>query len=116
MGIVRLGEVPSGVSFLMRSLLETNPECQSINARGTKYRGIGRVLIARLVAESYNLGTQGQIRVKAHPRARGFYEALGFIPSKKLAIDGGLSLAYDLFAEVAGKIFDKATESSEREL
>lgn len=62
---------------LPKSLLESAP----FNRRdvGTpRYKGVGRVLVARLVIESYHQEAQGRLLVETHREAEGFYRKLGF--------------------------------------
>jgi hypothetical protein len=76
-GLVRIGTVLPGSQFLTKSLLEVAP-FNRYDSQPRIYRGVGRVLIARLIAESYRQGTQGRIRVHARPGSESFYRALGF--------------------------------------
>ena len=43
-----------------------------------RYRGVGRVLIARLVAQSWVEGGRGKILVSPRPGTEPFYVGLGF--------------------------------------
>ncbi len=95
LGLLRLGAKPAGVNFLRENLLETRPE--------SGLRGVGRVLVARLVAESYNRGATGQVRVQSHRNAVGFYRHLGFKPNRT-------PFGYDLLRENAQALFGSVTE------
>jgi GNAT superfamily N-acetyltransferase len=95
-GLLRLGEKPTGINFLRENLLESRPE--------SKLQGIGRVLVARLVAESYNKGAMGQVRVQSHKNAVGFYQHLGFKPNRT-------PFGYDLLRERAQALFESVTQS-----
>ena len=76
-GIVSVGDVlPYGTS-LRKSLLESAP----FNRREKSaqvHRGVGRVMIARLIAESYLRGQQGRVSVVPRPGSEAFYTAIGF--------------------------------------
>lgn len=76
-GILHLGEVEPNDIFLMNSLLEAAPFNQHWYTRRA-YHGVGRVLVARLVAKSILLGGQGRVLVQARPGTEDFYKALGF--------------------------------------
>ncbi len=76
-GLVRLGNATFAGNFLRKSLLETAPHNR--HDIGTpRYRGVGRVLVARLVVESYRQGAQGRVLVETRREAEGFYRRLGF--------------------------------------
>ena len=81
-GIVRLGEVEKRGGFLRHSLLEAAPR-NVHNALGRRYRGVGRVLVARLSVESYAAHQQGRLEItrgtSAPPK---FYSDLGFSQRK----------------------------------
>jgi hypothetical protein len=72
-GLLRLGNVAEGDIYLAKSLLETCPVFRHDFHVPSSLYGTGKVLVARLVAESYNQGAGG-ILVKSHPKARRFYE------------------------------------------
>jgi GNAT superfamily N-acetyltransferase len=95
LGLLRLGEKPAGVNFLRENLLEARPE--------SELRGVGRVLVARLVAESYNRGAMGQVRVESHKNAVGFYQHLGFQANRTPS-------GYDLLREKAQALFESVTQ------
>ena len=76
-GLVRLGNVAFAGNFLRKSLLETAPNNR--HDTGTpRYRGVGRVLVNRLVVEIYRQGAQGRVLVETRREAEGFYRRLGF--------------------------------------
>lgn len=79
-GLVRLGEV-SRVNYsgrvLRDSLLETAP-CNRYQALQRQYQGAGRVLVARMVVESYVQGGSGQLLVRPVAGSLPFYHSLGF--------------------------------------
>ena len=77
LGIARIGEVEKRKRFVWKSLLETAPS----NRAGTQKRefeGVGRALVARLVAESYRAGGNGRVIVIPRPGSEKFYSKLGF--------------------------------------
>lgn len=76
-GITRLGKVLQFGGLLEKSLLETAPFNRTQSSQ-RQYRGVGRVLIARLVVESHFLGARGKVRVKPRRGTEAFYEVLGF--------------------------------------
>lgn len=84
LGLIRLGTAPQlngDKGALSGSLLESVPVHQYGTAqRG--YKGIGRVLIARLVEESKAQGADGSVRVRPAQGTVPFYERLGFYPSR----------------------------------
>jgi len=82
-GIVHVGKIMTTSRFLKKSLLETAPSNQH-QAPHPRYSGIGRILIARLVVESYLRGGQGRIMVRPRPGTEPFYRALGFTPAPRL--------------------------------
>ena len=93
LGLLRLGYRPSGTNLLVESLLEASPAHRA--------RGVGSVLIARLVAESYNEGAFGQLRVEPHVKAVGFYLRLGFAKTRFMTkLDFLKALAEALFESV----------------
>ena len=77
-GLIRLGNAAVAGNFLRKSLLETAPHNRR-DAVTPRYRGVGRVLVARLVIESYRQGAQGRVLVETQREAEGFYRRLGFI-------------------------------------
>lgn len=89
-GLVRIGKVASGSGVLTKSLLATalfnRQEMQwqktglpiPLVTRQQQYRGVGRVLVARLVVESYRQGGTGKVRVHARPGVELFYRKIGF--------------------------------------
>ncbi len=81
LGIVRLGTAPrlnGTVGALRGSLLEAAPIHRHGKA-GQRYRGIGEVLVARLVIESKIQGAEGPVRVRPIRGSEAFYKKLGFI-------------------------------------
>ena len=84
LGIVRLGSarrISGGATILRDSLLETAPALQ-FRAGGRQYRGIGRVLVARLVVESKAQGAEGRVLVVPVHGSSAFYHTLGFRESR----------------------------------
>jgi hypothetical protein len=77
-GLVYPGRVPWPGSPLEKNLLEAAPFNQYTAGEQRVYRGVGRVLVARLVAESFRQGGHGCVLVQAAPGSEGFYETLGF--------------------------------------
>ncbi len=82
-GLVHVGKIMTASRFLKKSLLETAPSNQHQTSQ-PRYRGVGRVLIARLVVESYLQGGQGKVMVRPRPGTEPFYRALGFTPAPRL--------------------------------
>ena len=82
-GIVHVGNIMTAGRFLKKSLLETVPSNQH-QASQPDHKGIGRVLIARLVVESYLQRGQGKVMVRPRPGTELFYRALGFTPAPRL--------------------------------
>ncbi len=80
LGLVKLGTVQriNGAGSLCDSLLEAAPIHRS-GAIGRRYRGIGSVLVARLVVESKAQGAEGRLRVRPAQGSIPFYERLGFL-------------------------------------
>lgn len=83
-GLVRPGQVIGNSGFLRKSLLESAPSNRHMTAI-PQYRGVGRVLVARLIVESYRQGTGGRVQIVARPGSEGFYRALGLRESPRLA-------------------------------
>jgi hypothetical protein len=102
LGLLRLGEKLPGTMLLMKNLLEANPKYRSSIGANREVRGIGKVLVSRLVAESYSLGAAGQVRVKAHHNAIKFYLGIGF----KQTV---LTHKYDLLRDPARILFESVT-------
>ena len=76
-GMVRVGDFVHRFRLLKKSLLEAAP----FNRHGQgprQYQGVGRVLVARLVAESLAQGGRGRVLVSARPGTQAFYASLGF--------------------------------------
>lgn len=76
-GIVRIGSVEREGGFLKLSLLETAP-FNRWEYQERRFSGVGRVLVARLVMESYRQGGRGKVLVSATRYAVNFYPAVGF--------------------------------------
>ena len=76
-GLVRLGQIAVAGNFLRKSLLEAAPFNRR-DAETPHYQGVGRILVARLVVESYHQGAQGRVLVETRREAEGFYRRLGF--------------------------------------
>ena len=78
-GMVRVGKVEAGSIFLSNSLLESAPQ-NNYDAPTRRYRGVGRVLVARLVVESYLAEQQGRVLISLGASTnKQFYPALGFV-------------------------------------
>ena len=80
LGLVHIGTVrkrDTEVRALCDSLLEAAP-VYCFGAEGRRYRGIGRVLVARLVIASKELGAEGRLLVRPAPLSLPFYQTLGF--------------------------------------
>lgn len=77
LGVVSPGRVEWIGGSLRRSLLETMPHNQYGRLQ-RRYRGIGCVLVARLVAESYRQLGLGKVIVAPSPGKESFYLTLGF--------------------------------------
>ena len=76
-GMVRIGRMTRWGGTLQESLLEAAPSNRHIQQQPL-YRGIGRVLVARLVVESILHGGQGRVAVHARTGTEAFYRRLGF--------------------------------------
>ena len=61
------------------SVLETAPHLR-YHIRERRYQGVGKVLVARLIAESILRGYGGALIVSPRPQAIPFYLHLGFQP------------------------------------
>lgn len=103
-GLMQLGRVLGSESYLRKSLLETCPVFRYGLQTPSSLNGVGKVLVARLVLESYNQGASGAIFVLSHKNARRFYERIGFIRAPKVA-DG-----YHLPREAGETLFEKVTD------
>jgi hypothetical protein len=103
LGLLRPGNVPEGGYLLERSLLETAPALRFRSGSVSPLRGVGRVLLARLVVESYNQSAGGGLYIVVRPAANGFYDALGLLASPK---SPGI---YRLREPEADAFFEKAT-------
>lgn len=78
---MRLGTLPQSdgeTRALSGSLLEANPVYRYGSVQ-RRYRGIGRVLVARLVVESQLQGAQGRLFIRPVEESRPFYTRLGFL-------------------------------------
>ena len=85
-GLIHVGVVPPGRTYLAKNLLEAAPFNQR-HKNMREYQGIGRVLVARLVAESVIQGWQGRVRVRPRSGTVEFYTSLGFYPLEPLKRD-----------------------------
>ena len=80
LGLVQMGtlrRMNDGATVLRDNLLEAAP----VHRHGTAqrgYKGIGRVLVTRLVEESKAQGAEGQLLVRPVTSSIPFYQALGF--------------------------------------
>jgi hypothetical protein len=77
LGLLLPGTIKRSGAPLQDSLLETAPRYRYRHGV-REYRGVGRVLVARLVVESLLDGGQGAVRVRSRPEVQGFYACLGF--------------------------------------
>ena len=104
LGLLRLGVVKEGDPYLRDSLLETTPALRFHPNSIAPLRGVGRILVARLVVESYNEGAKGALLVKARTPSFGFYRHLGFVASSD-------SVSYHvLSAAQAAALFEEGTQ------
>ena len=103
LGLVRPGVVPEGDLALRGSILETTPALRFRVGSVSPLRGVGRVLLARLVVESYNQGANGALYIKSRPEAYGFYDAVGLVASPR---NPGI---YRLHMPEAALFFEKGT-------
>ena len=62
-----------------QSILETAPRLR-YRVQEREYQGIGKVLVARLIAESVYKGHSGALIITPRPHVVGFYRHLGFRP------------------------------------
>jgi hypothetical protein len=83
-GLLHLGSLDTSRVFLIESLLETAPFNRS-NTSQQNYNGVGRVLVARLVVESVQIGGHGRVVVQPRSGTASFYETIGFkaLPAKR---------------------------------
>jgi len=84
LGLVKIGvtrQIVGGAISLRDNLLETVP-IYRYDKQHRQYRGIGRVLIARLVAASRAQGAGGRLFISPVPTSLPFYRALGFVPTR----------------------------------
>lgn len=86
LGLLRMGggtsmQVTNGKRNT-QSLLETAPRLRYAS-RQREYRGVGKVLVARLIAESIVRGKGGALIVTPRPQTYSFYRHLGFKPSSR---------------------------------
>lgn len=103
-GLIHIGKVAAGFGALKGSLLETAPVHRfRPNNPLFGFRGVGRVLVARLIVESYNTGGSGAVRVDARSGAVNFYRRIGFVQER------GFARTHRLSAQQAGIIFEKVT-------
>jgi len=104
LGLLNIGKVMDGVRAIKHNLLETAPVYRyRIHSSAPSYRGVGTVLLARLIVESYNLGVGGAVRVRSHPKAEGFYSRIGFT-----VVHAGRRI-YQIPVAQAETVFQKAT-------
>lgn len=85
-GMVRFGNLTRRSKLLKTNLLEAAP----FNRHGRQlqaYRGVGRVLVARLVVESVLQGGHGRVAVLARTGTEPFYRALGFVNPPPMSLD-----------------------------
>lgn len=108
LGIVQVGTVRMGegrVTPLRDSLLEVAPVHQFITGRRS-YKGIGRVLVARLIEASREKGAEGRLLVRPVPSSVPFYRKLGFQ-------DARIPHYMQVGVQGANAIFAQATEAGE---
>ena len=85
-GIVRIGSIAPHGRLLKTSLLET----ASFNRKehpARVFRGVGRVLVARLAVESILQGGQGRVVVRPREGTASFYLALSFIKNNSYVLN-----------------------------
>jgi hypothetical protein len=86
LGLVRMGSGVSAraasVGLNTQSVLETAPRLQ-FRIRQREYKGVGKVLVARLIAESVLRDRGGALIVTPRPQAIPFYLHLGFQPMNR---------------------------------
>ena len=83
LGVVRLGIAPSTNGHkgaLRSSVLETAP-AHRFGAVARRYRGVGRVLVARLIVESKAQCANGRILLRPARGSVTFYRSIGFLDS-----------------------------------
>ena len=83
LGLVKIGviERKGGKSDVLRdSLLESAPVHQ-FRSEDRRYRGIGRVLVARLITASKMQEAKGRVLVRPAEGTLPFYKRLGFVTS-----------------------------------
>ena len=76
-GIVHIGKIVFFGGPLRKSLLEAAP-CNRKETESQRYRGVGRILVARLVVESFQQGGQGRVIVVPRKEIIPFYSKLRF--------------------------------------
>ena len=108
MGLLTLGDVTPGSTAIRNNMLETAPAYQYSNRTQsgvvTGIKGIGRVLVARLVAESYNQGGDGSVLVRPRPASVRFYVKIGFVAV------GNVPGRYLLKSQQATHLFERVTQ------
>jgi len=81
LGLLRMGSnispLADAVKLNTQSVLETAPRSQ-YQRTGREFSGVGKVLIARLIAESILRGRNGALLVTPRPQSIPFYQHLGF--------------------------------------
>ncbi len=77
LGLARIGIMKKSDKFLRKSLVESAPSNRT-GAGLQKFAGVGRALVARIVAESFRIGGQGRIIVEPRPGSEFFHTRLGF--------------------------------------
>ncbi len=86
LGLLRMGDSASiQVTYgklNTQSLLETAPHLR-YQSREREYHGVGKALIARLIAESILRGQGGSLVVSPRPQVIPFYRHLGFQPLRR---------------------------------
>lgn len=84
LGVLKPGtaaEIYGGAIILRDSWLETAPVYRH-DTEGRRYRGIGRILVARLIVESKKQGAGGHVLVSPTKDSIPFYRRLGFEESR----------------------------------
>ena len=89
-GLLFLG-IERGRDWSLDCLLEAAPWNRH-GAGDRLYRGVGKALIARVIAEHWRLGYHSPIQLEVNPRSHLFYQRLGFVQAGEASASNRLFL------------------------
>lgn len=99
LGLLRMGDSSSvladPVKLNTQAVLETAPRSK-YQRRAREFSGAGKVLIARLIAESILRGRNGGLVVTPRPQAIPFYQHLGFRQTRRNSRQFGIQAQYGM--------------------